>query len=96
MTYYNTLNESGQVLMDFKAKAKSQDEIIIRHFLKHPYKEYSASEIWINLFDVDSTPQTSIRRSINTLTKSGNLVKLDKKKIGIYGRSEFYFKLNRK
>jgi len=94
--FYNTTKEVGEDLKEYKSKAISQDEIIIRHFLKHPYQEFSPSELWINLFEVEFTPLTSIRRSLNTLTRAGNLIKLDKMKCGIYGRREHYFKLNKK
>ena len=94
--YYNTTNEVGKDLKEFEYKAISQNEIIIRHFLKHPHKEYSPSEVWINLFQADETPITSIRRSLNALTLSGNLIKTDNKKIGVYGRNEYLWKLNKR
>lgn len=77
--FYNTTSLEGDALKVARRKAKNQDEIILGVFKKHyKYK--------LTPFDVNEAlqgmlinyPITSIRRSINTLTKSGNLVKSEK------------------
>ena len=73
---------------------ETQDDIILNWFKANKGKEVSADDIWINLFDTSVVPQTSIRRSITTLTGKGLLEKLDKQKMGIYGRPVYLWKLN--
>ena len=94
MSYHNTTNQKGEILDNFKAKASVQDDIIMNWFKANKGKEVSADDIWINLFDTSVVPQTSIRRSITTLTGKGLLEKLDKQKMGIYGRPVYLWKLN--
>lgn len=94
-SYYNTTKEKGEVLKFNIKKAKGQDNIIMGYFLKNPSQKRTPSELWINLFDVSSTPLTSIRRSLTSLTNNGNLIKLEEKRISPYGRSEHFWELNK-
>jgi hypothetical protein len=94
MNYHNTTNQKGKILDNFKAKASFQDDIIMEWFKANKGKEVSTDDIWINLFDPSVVPQTSIRRSITNLTSKGLLEKLDKQKIGIYGRPVYLWRLN--
>ena len=93
MTYYNTTAQKGEILDNFKSKASDQNSIIMEWFKANKDKEVSTDDIWINLFDTSVVPQTSIRRSITNLTSEGLLEKLDKKKMGIYGRPVYLWKL---
>jgi len=99
MSYFNTTNESGTTLKNNVAKAKSQEEEILNlfifnkmHFINKIYKNYklglSPSQIGLNY------PITSIRRALTNLTKQGKLIKTNEKRIGMYGRSEYVWKLN--
>ena len=90
MSYFNTTNESGTTLKNNVAKAKSQEEEILKHFENfvcgfNPSLLHSAFE---------SYPSTSIRRALTNLTKQGKLIKTNEKRIGMYGRSEYVWKLN--
>ena len=93
MSYHNTTNQKGEILDDFKAKASNQDDIILNWFKANKGKEVSADDIWINLFDTSVVPQTSIIRSITNLTSKGLLEKLDKQKMGIYGRPVYLWSI---
>ena len=90
--FYNTTNEENPQLDVFCKKADSQDNLITDLFLCDPPRKFTPSEVWqklIRIGNIDKdTPLTSIRRSINTLTKEGILRKLDEKRIGFYGRPE--------
>ena len=98
--YHNTTEETGNDLFYAESKATKQDEIILNHFKANPEAEFIASEIWINLFETESTPLTSIRRSVNTLLNDNKIIRqldLDcnwKKKVcQVYGRKVFIYKL---
>lgn len=90
MSYYNTTKESGTTLKNNVAKAKSQEVIIYSEFLSG--KEINPKELF-NTFS-KQMPITSIRRALTNLTKQGKLIKTDEKRIGMYGRSEYVWKLN--
>ena len=93
MSYYNTTNESGQTLAESKAKAKSQNELII-DFFKGGAK-FTPWVVYNQLIALGrinrKTPITSIRRSITDLCKSGYLVKLDEKRKEVLGKSNYFY-----
>jgi len=94
MSYFNTTNERGDTLKRRKRKTENQDDIVLAFFRQHKEVEISPSECWINAFQADETPITSVRRSINTLTREGKLIKTENKKIGVYGKPEYLWKYN--
>jgi hypothetical protein len=57
------------------------------------HQEITPSLAWINIFDVDSVPLTSVRSSITFLAKKGYLVKTQKTKIGMFGYPEHIWKI---
>ena len=87
MTYYNTTNESGEQLKEYKEKSLSQNEKITRFFIQRKGQNFTPSEILSRCFS-PLTPLTSIRRSMSNLTKEGYLKQIDLKRMGIYGRKE--------
>jgi len=91
MSYYNTTKEKNQDLSDLIQRAKNQDELILNIFIESNKTELSASDVF-RLMQF-KYPLTSVRRSINTLMNGGHLQKTENKKIGIYGRKEYLFKL---
>lgn len=101
MSYFNTTNESGTTLKNNVAKAKSQEEEILDLF-KIEYNRYKNKDINIMVGMTPSYiikfynkyPITSIRRALTNLTKQGKLIKTSEKIIGMYGRSEYVWKLN--
>jgi hypothetical protein len=92
--YFNTTAVKDQELKLFKGKANDQTGKILEYF-KKVNKEMTPSEVWTNLFDVDNTPITSIRRSMSNLSKgiTSPLIKTTKQKTGLYGRPEYIWKL---
>lgn len=91
MTYYNTTKEKGNTLKNNESKAATQNQRVYELYKK--YNKLSPSAAW-QLYGSPDTPLTSIRRSINTLTREGKLMKTMNKVSGIYGRNEFIWKLN--
>jgi hypothetical protein len=91
MPYYNTTNLSGPDLKKAIDKAKTQDEKVLLIFKNTEKRHLSPSQVWVKF--KNSPPITSIRRSINTLTKKGYLEKLDILVEGFYGRPEHVWRI---
>lgn len=97
MIYFNTTNESGQLLLDYTAQAKNQDYLVLKVF-RRLQRPLTPSECWAYLTGSGEipmeTPITSIRRSITNLTGRMELVKTEEKGKGKYGRGEFKWRVN--
>ena len=92
MAFYNTTGEKGIVLDKAHKDAKKQDERILAFFKKHGrLRLFTPWDVQVHLGE--DTLITSIRRSINTLTKQGHLVKTHLKVKGPYGRPSYCWKL---
>ena len=98
--YYNTTNEEGSELLNSRTKTLTQDELILEIYQIH--EEHDIDRFGLSPEVVRWTceefygknwPITSIRRSINTLTKSGKLTKTSRLKKGPYGKREHLWKL---
>jgi hypothetical protein len=96
MSYLNTTNQTNPKLAEYRTKALSQDEIILKQFERFPNKEISASMLWKGLQAKGvKWPLTSIRRSINTLKSSDKIEETGNKMEGVYGRDEFTYWLKK-
>lgn len=97
ISYHDTVGETQLSITFFEEKAQAQDDAVYQAFFGQPTA--SPSSIWSYLIDfgyIDkATPLTSIRRSINTLTKKGSLRKTNCKVMGLYGRLECIWTLNK-
>ena len=91
MSYYNTVSESGQLLLNYKAQTENQDAQVLKVFARLK-RALTPSEVWGFLtgsLEIPmETPITSIRRSITNLTGEMKLRKTSEKGLGKYGRSE--------
>jgi len=88
MSYYNTTNLDSDDLRTAKAKTMKQDDVILEIFEYHPEWSYTPGQVMhiaSNNFG-KRYPITSIRRSINTLTKAGKLHKTRELRNCIYGK----------
>ena len=92
MSYYNTTREAEAELKNLCAKAANQDSIISRYFFAAKVLSPSEVEIIANQ-DGYHWPLTSIRRTLNTLTRKSVLEKTDMKREGSFGRNEFIWQL---
>lgn len=87
MSYYNTTSLTGLVLKDSVKKAESLDKKVLDFFKANPNQQFTPPEVWQHI--QTEAPLTSVRRSINTMTKDGHLEKTTNKKQGIYGSPNF-------
>jgi hypothetical protein len=97
MSYHNTTQESGQQLIEFKDKAKTQDERVLILFKETPLSARTPSSIWqayLEKYVGKNPPLTSIRRAISNLTRDEKLIKTPHKSYGIHGRTEYNWKFN--
>lgn len=89
MTFFNTINATGNTLMKYTGVAESQERRILKVF-SH-YGNMSASQCWLKLYTKE--PLTSIRRGITNLTRDGKLRKTEVKVTGYYGKPEYVYQL---
>lgn len=99
MTYFNTTHVLGKQLNEYNEKAQSQEDRILRFFLAMYPQKYSASDVWRQCFRQSeaiyaTVPLTSVRRAITNLYNSGDLVKTNEQKDGVYGRPEYLWKIS--
>lgn len=92
--FHNTTKESGSLLEKAEAATKKQEEIVYEVFVKAD-REMSPSEVWEIVTELlgQAWPLTSVRRAISDLTSSGKLVQTKTKRIGLYGRPEYLWRL---
>lgn len=92
--YYNTTKLSKKEVIEANNEALAQEGNIIEIFKKHsPLAPSDVWRIYERLYK-KSILLTSVRRSITTLTKKGILTKTSIKKIGVYKRLEYVWKIN--
>lgn len=71
--FYNTINETGQTLMQFEAQAKTQDDMVLEVF-KLQNQPLAWWEVWAFLKDMH---EGSCKRAITNLFNEGHLIKTD-------------------
>ena len=81
--FYNTTNVTGQILIDFTSKAKSQEEMILEYFTNHSNESFTWTEI-ANVFP--NINECSLKRSISDLKNSWKLIKTNEKGVSKYGK----------
>ena len=92
--YYNTTTEAGEALAIARDETARQDARIYNVFTSMTRD----GTIYLNPWGVlelmqSNIPITSVRRSINTLTNQGKLIKTTVKVRGPYGRPCYCWKL---
>ena len=92
MAYYNSTKEQGEQLAIFKKQAKKQDDKVLDFFKENPRVEFGASQVWNALF-FNSSPITSVRRSITDLVQENKLEYTGRKRKGMFGRNESLIRL---
>ena len=92
--YYNTNNETGDVLRRSIDSSTKQEEVIIARF-NHYKRNLSPDEIQGILVDNSETtyPITSIRRAMTNLTNDGKRKKTNIMKKGVWGKMTHTLKL---
>lgn len=92
-SFYNTIEASGQQLIDFEQKAQTQEELILSCFKQYNKIDLIPDEVQ-DLCWLSETPITSIRRAITNLTKQGKLIKTTNQRKGRYGKMTYAWKIN--
>lgn len=88
--YYNTNKEDIQQVNSSLSKAKTQERIIYKLFLKTK-QPISPSNVFKSLNFI--WPITSIRRAITNLTSDNKIVKTSNTVKGMYGKQEHLWSL---
>jgi len=95
--FFNTTHEHGQPLIQSEKKTQTQDELVMWLFRAFNNNGMTPSKVWSSLIELRkidrNTPLTSIRRSISTLTKDGQLSATERQEKGHYGKSEGVWQL---
>ena len=91
-SYHNTLAHEGDQLRHYEQKAMTQDERILEAFYLIP-SDCGRTPSDVGHYVLPNAPLTSVRRSMNTLTKQGKLIKTDEQRRGPYGRPETVWRL---
>ncbi len=91
--YFDTTHLGQSEVIERTNKAITQNEIVLDLFKKHrKLTPQMCFEILLHQSKINAnTPLTSIRRSISVLTKQEHLEKLEEKRIGSYGASEYFW-----
>lgn len=88
VAFWNTSHLHGEALQDARNKARHQD-VLVLSILRGAHDGMTPSEVWRAAREAGSDLLlTSVRRSMNTLTRDGQLAKLDRTREGPYGRPE--------
>jgi hypothetical protein len=82
--FYNTIPLNGADLKERMMKAGTQNHVILQCFRERPMAELTPFEVQ-RILHLHTTPITSIRRSITTLTHLGYLRMTPVKRMGEYG-----------
>jgi hypothetical protein len=93
-TFYNTNQTAGQALKDQVAKCLTQEQACLKIYLT-TRMPFTVSDIlgmceraghkWIKV---------SIGRAVTNLYKKDHLVKTGKRKLGLYGSTEEFYRIN--
>ena len=89
--YYNTTKSQGRDLGRYKAKADSQEVLVLAYFRERAWSGFTPSQVRLGL--KTRAPITSIRRAITNLTIDGLLVKTEEQKPGPFDKPEHVWTL---
>ena len=90
MSFYNTIEETGEALKQSFKKARTQEEAIYALFLST--EEPLSPSMVLNQTGLNC-PITSIRRAITNLTLDGKIEKTNDFVMGSYGKHEHLWSL---
>jgi len=89
--FYNTTNETGDKLKEYREKASQQDREVLDLFINNSGKAWNSHEVEKRL---GKYSRSSIVRSINTLENEGLIEKTANKVIGNFGRLVHTYRLS--
>lgn len=92
-SFYNTIHLPNEQLHIAEQDARSQQQIILDMFRRHPHAELTPFQVQVRCH-LTGSPITSIRRAMTNLTKAGHLKKNGSKKQERYGQMNYTWSLN--
>lgn len=92
-SFFNTTGETDN-LPEYNSKAATQNERVLK-ILTEAKTHLTPAEVWARYckYYNSKTPITSIRRSISNLTKKEKLEMVYVKKIGLFGRPNYQWRI---
>ena len=91
--YHNSTGiRDEKVLAKREAKAKSQDDHILKFMRDHYQVDFTPSQVYLSFGR--QWPITSVRRALTFWTKAGWLVQLDKTRPGLFGTENHCWQFN--
>ena len=92
-SFFNTTGETDN-LPEYNSKAATQNERVLK-ILTEAKTHLTPAEVWARYckYYNSKTPITSIRRSMSNLTKKEKLEMVYVKKIGLFGRPNYQWKI---
>lgn len=88
--YYNTTGQTGQTLIDFSGKAKSQEEMVYEIFKSNPNRGFSWNEVKQAIGDIN---ECSLKRCITNLKNAFKVEKTNEMVMTTAGRQAHRYKL---
>lgn len=93
--FYNTINATGQALINFEAKAQTCKDAVLELYKTDKNRDITPFEALSGLrLRGYNYPQNSVRRAISDLTDEGALIMLSTKRPGEYGTPNHAWKYN--
>ena len=86
MTYFNTTQIRGQLLVQYEDSADDQEALIALFFFFNNTGQWTPEDILKHHPEFTRTPITSIRRAFSNLQSVGVIYKTDNQIKGMYGR----------
>jgi Fe2+ or Zn2+ uptake regulation protein len=92
-SFFNTTGETDN-LPEYNSKAATQNERVLK-ILTEAKTHLTPAEVWARYckYYNSKTPITSIRRSMSNLTKKEKLEMVYVKKIGLFGRPNYQWRI---
>lgn len=96
MVFYNTIEASGQLLIEYTEQNLKQTDIILEFFRANPGQEFTPFQVLEVMVDHGHNwPITSVRRAITDLTKIGALTMGNTLKNEKYGKPNHTWKIGK-
>jgi hypothetical protein len=94
LDFFNTTNESGQLLRDSLEKSQKQGERVLHIFRMYDCRAMTPATVHAVYENIYSkTPITSIRRAMTDLTTKGYLIKTNEKALGCFGANNYKWRM---
>jgi hypothetical protein len=90
-SYHATVDQPSAETAAGEARARRQDDAVLRWFRGHPGREFTPEEV--HAACMPHAPLTSARRAITNLTTARRLEKTSRTRVGQYGRRAHTWRL---